>query len=103
MATLIASSDLAIRCLTDEENSDDEALLRLIAEAYSKGYTFERQMFERPRRKHLSPATAAQTLASPARYPAFLIGWAEESTHLRVSASVVPVAMLAEKEGWTFS
>jgi hypothetical protein len=77
--------------------------LDLVRHCYERGVVFEPHAFYRHRIEEslqMPLGIARDILSTPDHFPSFLLAVAEERCRQDVSSKVVPVATIAEREGW---
>lgn len=75
-----------------------------IKRCYKAGIAFEPSGFHLARNHRelnkMPVKIASEVLAAPDQFPSFLLAYAEERYRQEVASRIVPVAAIAEKEGW---
>lgn len=95
--------DMSIAFLSENYNSWND-VKNIIQKCYSNDMVSQEYESFRSRRMIASNAiphdVATEILAQPCQYPGFLVALAEANMKERVAAEVVPVAQIAERDGW---
>ena len=77
--------------------------LKLIAKSYAEGVISDRHVFRRFGQRHLklAPITIAKKIAeNAAKYPSYLVEYAEAACRENVASRIVPVGKIASRDRW---